>query len=424
MFYQVNTSSLSGNIVIPPSKSHTLRAILFASLASGKSTIHNYLLSPDTTAMINACQLLGAKISVTESKLMIDGTSGKPRTPADIIDSGNSGQVLRFVAAVAALTDGYTVLTGDHSIKTNRPIQPLLDGLTNLGVMAVSAQNNGYAPIIIRGPLQAGTTTLNGEDSQPVSGLLIAAAFANGTSVINVENPGETPWIELTLAWFKRLSIDYKQINYTQYTLRGNAAYSGFEYVVPGDFSSAAFPLVAALVTRSEITISNLDMQDVQGDKALIFCLQQMGANLEFDADKKCLIVKNSGIFSGKNININDYIDALPILTVMACFAKGETRISGAAIARRKECDRLSCITKELSKMGACIIEHDDALTIQPGDLVGARVHSHNDHRIAMALVVAGLAAKGETTIELVKCVDKSFPNFAFAMQKLGASIT
>jgi 3-phosphoshikimate 1-carboxyvinyltransferase len=325
---------------------------------------------------------------------------------------------------VAALTDGYTVITGDHSIKTNRPVQPLLDGLSKLGVMAISTQGNGHAPIIIKGPLQAGTTNLNGEDSQPVSGLLIAAAFAAGTSVINVENPGETPWIELTLAWFKRLGISYKQENYTQYTISGNASYPGFEYSVPGDFSSAAFPLVAALITRSEITIHNLDMQDIQGDKALIFSIQEMGANLHFDANKKCLTVKNSGSFLGKEININDYIDALPILTVMACFAKGETRIYGAAIARRKECDRLASITKELTKMGACIIEHDDALTIKPSDLIGAQVYSHNDHRIAMSLAVAGLAAKGKTTIEQIKCVDKSFPNFASAMQQLGASIS
>ena len=169
MLYRVRPSRLQGGITIPPSKSHTLRAILFATMAHGQSVIRNYLPSPDTQAMLRACTLLGAKFEVEKESLRIDGVGGLPSTPADVIDAGNSGQVLRFVAAVAALTSGYTVLTGDESIRTLRPVQPLLEGLSGLGVLAVSTQGNGSAPIIVKGPMLGGMTRLDGADSQPVS---------------------------------------------------------------------------------------------------------------------------------------------------------------------------------------------------------------------------------------------------------------
>jgi 3-phosphoshikimate 1-carboxyvinyltransferase len=203
MDYLIKTSSLHGHISVPPSKSHTLRAILFAALADGVSHIHNYLPSPDTNAMIHACRLLGASIDIHDSSLQIAGVAGKPQAPKDIIDAGNSGQVLRFIGAIAGLIPAYTVITGDHSIRTSRPVQPLLDGLNGLNVFAVSTKGDQHAPIIIKGPIQPGSTTLNGEDSQPVSGLLIAAAFAPGITEIHVNNPGETPWIELTLDWLR-----------------------------------------------------------------------------------------------------------------------------------------------------------------------------------------------------------------------------
>ncbi len=421
MPYRVSASRLQGAITIPSSKSHTLRAILFASLARGQSTIRQYLPSPDTQAMIAACRLFGAEIQVTPQHLMIIGTAGKPKTPENVIDAGNSGQVLRFVAAVAALTSGYTIVTGDASVRTNRPVQPLLDGLQHLDVFAVSAQGNGSAPIIIKGPLQGGQTKLDGEDSQPVSALLIASAFAPNPTTILVTNPGETPWIELTLDWLRRLNIVVQHQGYTHYSVMGQAAYSGFDYTVPGDFSSCAFPLVAALITNSALSLQNLDMQDVQGDKALIMTLQEMGARIIIDADNRCVHIEPGATLIGQTVDVNRYIDALPILAVLACFTQGETLITGAAIARKKESDRLAAITQMLQRMGASIKELPDGLRIQPAVLQGARVSSFADHRIAMALTVAGLAAKGETVITDTSCVEKSYPNFVASMQQVGA---
>src|SRR3990167_884969 len=174
---RVNLSKLAGNISAPPSKSHTLRAILFASMANGTSRIYKYLHSPDTTAMIEACQKLGAQITVTNDMLEITGVAGEISLPDDVINAGNSGQVLRFVAAIAALAKGYSVITGDHSVRFNRPIKPLLDALQDLGAFCVSTKGDGHAPVIIKGPIKPGVATLNGSDSQPVSAILIASAF-------------------------------------------------------------------------------------------------------------------------------------------------------------------------------------------------------------------------------------------------------
>ncbi len=423
MQYRVRPSHLQGAITIPPSKSHTLRAILFASMAHGRSVIRNYLPSPDTQAMLRACEAMGARIEVTPDQLTIVGMNGKPSTPVHSIDAGNSGQVLRFVAAVAALSSGYTMLSGDESIRTLRPIQPLLDGLTALGVFAVSALGNGLAPVMVRGPLRGGKTHLDGADSQPVSALLIAAAFAPEPTVIEVSNPGEKPWIDLTLDWLRRMGIAYQREGYTQYNVLGNAAYAGFEYTVPGDFSSCAFPLVAALVTGSHLSLHNLDMQDAQGDKEVVGILQEMGANIIIDADKHVLQVYPSPGLVGKTLDVNQYIDALPILAVLACFASGETTLTGAAIARKKESDRISAMTQGLRAMGADVDELEDGLRIRPATLTGALVPSFSDHRIAMALAIAGLAARGETVIDNTNCIAKSYPDFLASMQQLGANM-
>lgn len=423
MQYQIRSSCLQGAITIPASKSHTLRAILFASMARGRSLIRQYLPSPDTQAMIQACELLGARITSTADQLIIVGTGGKPSIPTRMIDAGNSGLVLRFGAAIAALTPGYTMLTGDKSICTRRPVLPLLEGLTSLGVLAESVQSNGFAPIVIKGPMQGGVTYLDGEDSQPVSALLIAAAFAPEPTVIHVSNPGEKPWIDVTLDWLQRLGIAYQRQGYTQYTVAGNTQYAGFDYSVPGDFSSCAFPLVAALITGSDLVLHNMDMQDIQGDKALIQTLQDMGADIVIDPGSRSLHVKPSTGLVGKHIDVNHYIDAVPILAVLACFVQGETVLTGAAIARKKESDRLSAITQALQAMGASIEELPDGLKISPAPLIGASVSSFSDHRIAMALAVAGLAASGQTVIDNTACIAKTYPNFLTEMQQLGADM-
>ena len=432
----VTPSIIGGTIHVPGSKSHTMRAVLLASLAKGTSHIQNALPSPDTTAMIASCKALGASITVQETPggldLVITGTGGQPRPAENVIDAGNSGQVLRFVAALAALVPQYTVFTGDTSIRSLRPMQPLLDGLAQTGAFAVSSRSNGYAPVIVRGPARAGTVHItDGQDSQTVSALLMLAAFLEGTTTITVDNAGETPWIGLTLHWLEKLGVPFTNDNFSRYTVTGKVVPGGFDYTVPADWSSAAFPIGAALVSKSTITIENMDFDDIQGDKAILGCLEKMGANFLRDKARKRLTVlppKGSGAgLRGALIDVNHIIDAVPVLAAIACHAKSATTITGAAIARHKESDRIHAIATELGKLGARIEERPDGMVIHPsclhGGLHGQATTSHHDHRIAMAVAIAAMKASAPVVIEDTACVSKSFPGFCATMRKAGAGM-
>lgn len=421
--FKVSKSTVHGSITVPASKSHTLRAILFGALGEGQTVIKNFLPSTDGHSMIQACRLLGAKIDISGDQLVIEGLNGKIGKVDDVINAGNSGIVLRFIAAIAALSPYTTVITGDHSIRHQRPIQTLMDGLNTLGAKVFSTKEDGYAPIVVKGPVKAGKTKVNGQDSQPVSSLLIAAAFNQGTTEVEVENAGEKPWILLTLEWFDRLGVKYENEDFNRYKVHGKTHYKGFIYTVPSDLSSVSFPLAAALITDSELTINNIDMNDSQGDKELIYTLIKMGAKIEIDEKNQLIKVKKGSKLNGIAADINTYIDAIVIFAVIACYAEGETRILNAAVARQKECDRIACITKELKKMGADITELADGLIIRGSPLNGAKVFSHHDHRMAMALMVAGLGAQGETLVEDIDCTSKTYPNVAQAFKSIGAKV-
>ena len=421
MKFKLANSFLSGTISAPPSKSHTLRAILFASLADGKSHIKSYLKSPDTTAMINACEKIGAKIKVFDNDIHIDGVSGKPCRPDDVVDAGNSGQVLRFITAVLSILDGYSVITGDNSIRYNRPMGDLILGLQALGAECYSLKQDDFAPIIVKGPIAPGTAILNGKDSQPVSALLIAAAFLTGDTIIKIAAAGEKPWINLTLSWFDFLGISYTNDNFKEITVHASVVPKGFIYSVPGDFSSMAYPLIAAIITNSAVTIKNLNISDVQGDKKIIAVLKSMGANLEITED--AISTNGKQDLLAHDIDVNDLIDAVPILAVLSCFINGSMSLVNISNARNKESDRLAAITQELRLMGADVIEHHDSLTISGKKLIGAKLTSHNDHRIAMSLAVAALATSTASELHGVACINKSYPGFFDDMLALGANI-
>jgi len=423
MYALIKKSTLQGALRIPPSKSQTLRALLFGALARGKTTVRQFLPSPDAFAMIQACTSLGARFTQEGSTVSIDGTGGCFFPSSNVLDAGNSGIVLRFMTALTALGTTPFLITGDKSITTQRPMGPLLEALVQLGVSARSIAGNGFAPIEVQGPMTHGQAFVQGADSQPVSALLIAGAFGRHPLSIEVINPGEKPWVAMTLHWFDLLKISYKRDGFTQFTVYGNSQVPGFEYTVPGDFSSAAFPIAAALVTHSSLTLYNLDMDDCQGDKQIIKVLSRMGALIEYDITTKSLTVKEGSFLRGIEIDINDFIDAITILAVVACFAEGETRIINAAVAKQKECDRIACIVSELKKMGADISSTEDGLIIKKSRLVGARVSSYSDHRMAMSLAVAALTAEEETWIDDVACVSKTYPEFFEDFKKLGAKI-
>lgn len=420
----VSKSVLQGTIRIPPSKSQTLRAILFASLAEGNSLIRGYLHSPDAEAMIEACRHLGAVVEKSAELLHIQGVGGRIGYAEDVIHAGNSGIVFRFLTAIAALSRYPIVITGDASIRHRRPVQPLLDALNQLGVQAVSTKEDGFAPVIVRGPLRSGSALLNGEDSQPVSALLIAASQAEGAITLTVDNPGELPWIDVTLHWLDKMGVSYVCDNYRSYRIHGPCRFSGFEYSVPGDWSSASFPIAAALATGSELVLENLDMTDCQGDKRILELLQEMGARFEVDAGRKTVRVNKAGRLRGKRFDINAVIDAVAPLSVVGMFAEGKTTLTNAGIARAKECNRLQALAAELAKMGGLAAETADGIDLQGSILRGSlALQSHNDHRMAMALAVAAMGAEGESRISNTDCLAKTFPGFVDAFRALGATI-
>lgn len=412
----IHPSSISGSIVIPPSKSHTHRALLFSMLAKKKSTIRGPLLSPDTLAMQEAISLFGSSIIKRGDTLEIQGGFSAAE---NVIDAKNSGLVFRLIAGVSALLPSYTVITGDASIRKNRPIQPLLDGLEQLGAFARSSQMNGQAPIIIRGPIKPGKCRISGKDSQIVSALLIATSLLHGPSEIFVDDPGELPWIDLTLEWLRFLGAKVEHKDYNHYQVAGDLHIEQLDYTVPGDFSTASFPIVAALVTGSSLQIEGLDPHDVQGDKQIISLVQQMGANIHWKNQTLC--IEPSSTLQGIEIDMQSCIDALPILAVLGCFAEGKTHLYNAQIARNKESDRIRSISLELKKMGAQIEETEDGLIIEKSSLRGAHLQAHEDHRIAMALSVAALGAQSSSTLEGVNAIKKTYPSFIQEFQKLGA---
>lgn len=418
----INPSTLCGNITVPPSKSHTLRAIVFGMMGKGISVIVNYLHSPDTEAMISAARKFHTRIKQHHNYLMIEGNNGNLSIAEDIIHSGNSGLVFRLMSAIAGLSNGHTIITGDHSIRNCRPIQPLLEGLRQLRISAYATQPNGGAPIIIKGPPVSGTIHVSGEDSQPISALLIAAAFIEGVTEIFVKNPGERPWIDMTLYWLHKLKIPYLRTGYSHYKIRGKNSYPGFHINIPGDFSSAAYPLVAALITGSEITLQNVDFSDIQGDKEVITILQKMGANLELTNNS--IRVKKNSTLQGMDIQVNDCIDAITILSVVGCFAKGTTRLLNGSIAKHKESNRISSMTQELRKMGAAIWETQDGMIIQSSNLRGSsELYGHRDHRVILSLAVAALGATGTSIIHDIDPIHKSYSSFAQDLQNLGADL-
>ncbi|NDD58272.1 MAG: 3-phosphoshikimate 1-carboxyvinyltransferase [Chlamydiae bacterium] len=418
----IHPSTLSGTLTVPPSKSHTMRALVFALMGRGYSDIYHYLDSPDTDAMIEAIQLLGAKVARTKEHIQILGTSGKLISPSKVIEAGNSGQVLRFIGALLPHTEEGGIITGDASICSLRPSRPLMEGLSGLGATCTYYQKEGFAPFHLKGPWINSTTTLCGIDSQPVSALLISGSFLPYPSTIRVRNPGETPWIDLTLWWMERLGVSFTRKGYEEYHLAGKARYDGFKISIPGDFSSAAFGIAASIITHQPLLLRGLDRHDVQGDKILIEILKKMGADIQW-IDEHTLAVKNSTNLQGGQIDINSCIDALPILSVIGCFAKGSTHILNGKIARNKESDRISCIVSELRKMGALIDEREDGLTIHHSPLTGACVNSHKDHRIALSLAIASMGAKGRSCIQDTECINKTYKEFVNHFKALGCSI-
>jgi 3-phosphoshikimate 1-carboxyvinyltransferase len=378
--------------------------MIIASLATGTSTIENPLLSDDCLATIEACKKIGAELDAGKL-LKVTGVGGKPRTPKSEIDVHNSGTTIRFMTAVTALCDGITKLTGDSSIQA-RPIGPLLSSLTDLGAKgAVSVKGNGCPPVAITGKMTGGKTSIDGQSSQFLSGLLLACPLAEGGSEIDVKDLNSRPYVKMTLEHLKIAGAKVHDDEMKRFHIDGGQSYKPFRIKVPGDYSSAAFVIVAAKITGSTIKILGLDQNDSQGDKAIITILQQM----------------RSG--NKREIDMRDTPDLLPVTAVLGCCSEGTTVLRNVPHARLKESDRISTLCKELKKMGANIEERPDGLMVSRSELKGAKLDGHKDHRIVMALAVAALNAQGKSIINDADMVSTSYPMFVGDLVGLGANI-
>ena len=416
------SQDLRGTVRVPPNKSHSFRALIMAALADGASRIVAPAVSNDWMRGIEALEMFGAEVNPKANNVWeVVGAAGNLKTPDEVIDCGNSGIILRFFMGLAACCDGYTVLSGDHSLRHLRLCQPLIDALNELGAWAVSTKGDGHAPVVVRGRLKGGRAEIDGIDSQPVSALLIAAALGEAPTDLVVRRPGEKPWVGVTLDWLGRCGVEFSNDNFAHYRVRGRSRWPGFECKVPLDWSAALYPIVAAVITEgSEVHVPGMDPADSQGDKGVIDVLRSMGADIEVGSET---VIARSSRLTGREIDCNDFVDQFMLLAVVGARAEGETVLTNAEICRHKECDRIASMCKALQAMGADVTERPDGLVVRGGRLRGTRIDSRNDHRMVMTLAVAGLVADGTTVISDVECVRKTFPAFISEMQAIGCDL-
>ena len=418
----VEKSRLKGTAAIPASKSHTIRAVAIASLAAGESLIRNPLDSSDAQAAVTCYRALGAKIDTTDPKLWkVSGTGGHIAGPEEIIDVGNSGTTLRIAMGSAALAgpDEKTTFTGDEQIRS-RPVGPLMDSLNDLGATVVSLKNNGKAPVEITGTLAGGQTTIAASTSQYLSSLLLCTPLAAGDTEINVTLLNEPGYVQMTLDWLDKQQIEYENLQMRRFTIKGHQSYKAFEAAVPADFSSATFFLCAAALVAEEVTLLGLDFADSQPDKAVVDYLQAMGADIEIKADS--ITVKASSL-RGAEIDMNQTPDALPAMAVTAAFAEGTTKLFNVPQARSKETDRIQCMAEELKKMNIEVEELPDGLIIRHSQPRPAHLHGRADHRIVMALSLAGLALDEPCVIDTSEAINVTFPSYVELMKSIGANM-
>ncbi|MDA8078454.1 MAG: 3-phosphoshikimate 1-carboxyvinyltransferase [Nitrospiraceae bacterium] len=417
--------SLRGEFSSPPDKSISHRAVMFSSLAKGRSVVKNFLRAQDTESTMNAFRSLGVQIEDRGDTLLIDSRGLRGLTEAhDVIDCGNSGTTIRLISGVLAGNPFFSVLTGDKSLRS-RPMGRVIKPLSLMGADISARAEDRYPPLAIRGGRLNGIAyEMPIASAQVKSSVILAGLYAEGETVV-VEPAKSRDHTERMLPAFGAdLVVDGLTVR-----VRPGSELLARDTEVPGDFSSAAFFITAALITGgSEILARNVGMNPTR--TGLLHALGKMGAEVtilnmrEVSGEPVADILCRGGSrlratdITGEEIPA--LIDEFPVLCVAAAYAEGTTTIRGAGELRVKESDRIASMASELGKMGAAVEEFPDGLSITGADsLKGAVVESHGDHRIAMSMAVAGLAAQGTTTINGAAAVGISFPSFFDIIRRL-----
>lgn len=425
MKFVINRSTLSGEARIPGNKSGTARGVIFGSLADGTTTLLNPLTNIDSYSIVKMMTALGAEIDTSDDKKwIIKGNGGKLKVPACVLDAENSGTGFYFLLALCSLIPGYSVLTGDYQI-CYRPAQPMLDAINALGGKAFSTRDTGTAPVVIQGPIKGGEASFPGVNSQWMTPFLCACALAEGDTTIYETDLMERPYVDMTIGMLKLAGITIENDNYDRFFIKGGQQFKPFTYDLPGDWGTSGYPLIAtAITTGSKVTFHGLDLSDYAGEKAFVRILKDMGGKVDVvDNGRGGITVEGGHELHGIEIDCSGTPDAVPILSVLGCYAQGKTVLKNIGASRLKETDRTKSIMLELTKMGAKFEETTDTLTIHHSKLKGTKLDGRHDHRIVMACSVASLIAEGESEVTDAEYAAVSFPNFFELMTSLNADI-
>ncbi|MGH1567142.1 MAG: 3-phosphoshikimate 1-carboxyvinyltransferase [Nitrosopumilus sp.] len=416
---RVEKSKITGQIVCPPNKSYTHRAIFLASLAGNNSKVENVLFSADTIATIEACKKFGAEIEIVNSSIIVKNPI-KFNTDVPEINTENSGTTIRIASSIASLFSKEITLTGDSSLQ-KRPMQPLLEALTSIGAQCSST--NGKPPIKIKGKILGGDVTIPGNfSSQFISALLICGPLTeNGINLTIEGNLVSKPYLDATITTMRKFGVSVQTlIPYKRYNIPPQI-YKRSTFTVPIDFSSLALLLSAAVLNGDEITVRGSIGNLPQGDEVFIDILEQLGVTVDVDDEK--IKIKSWIKLKGGKFDLSNSPDLLPPLAILALNSSNPIEIINVKHARLKETDRIAIIARELVKLGVKIQEKEDGLILESsGELRGVELNSENDHRLFMAFCIAGMHIGG-CTITDPESVKVSYPNFIEEMNRLGAKI-
>jgi 3-phosphoshikimate 1-carboxyvinyltransferase len=411
---------------VPGSKSITNRALVLGAL-SGNSygcALRGALRSEDTELMIEALRGLGFQINAkwADSHIAVwreegDDVDTIPSHDANLF-VGNSGTSMRFLTAIVSLGHGRYRLDGVPRMR-ERPIKDLLAALRQLGVRAHSERNNGCPPVVIEANgLHGGHVRIKGDvSSQFLSGLLMAAPFADNDTLIEVDGPlVSSSYVSMTMAMMRAGGLIVQTGENACFRIPANQEWNGIGTInIEPDASAASYFFGAAAITGGQVYVADLLARSIQGDVYFIELLEQMGSRAVRGANGLTL---RGGPLHGIDVDMNDISDTVMTLAAVACFAEEPTTIRNVAHIRHKETDRLAALATELRKVGADVVEFNDGLTITPRPLHGAEIETYNDHRMAMSMALIGLKVPG-IVIKNPGCVAKTYPEFWQDLEKL-----